>query len=194
MIGFGGSKFFIFSMLFDKVLTIFIRYGKFIILTCISLVISSYIYFTITHGTELIKVHNLINRPELVFKYFWSYLKYYYHNRSKLPLSETLKVAGYLVGPYFFLKLILIILNFSKFWIAIKMRNKFPTFSNFLLRRTVLSPQMKDKIIDFSKKTPTSTTIKNVTNLDSQRINSQNSIPKDIKQQTGVIKKRNLRK
>jgi hypothetical protein len=121
-------------------------------------------------------------------------LKYYYHNRSKLPLSETLKVAGYLVGPYFFLKLILIILNFSKFWIAIKMRNKFPTFSNFLLRRTVLSPQMKDKIIDFSKKTPTSTTIKNVTNLDSQRINSQNSIPKDIKQQTGVIKKRNLRK
>lgn len=195
MMGFGGSKFFIISMLFDKVLTILIRYGKFIILTCISLIISSYLYFWITHGAELIKIHNLINRPEIVFKYFWSYLKYYYYNRSRLPLSETLKLAGYLVGPYIFLKILLSLLNFLQFWTAIKIRNKFPTISNFLLRKTNLTTQMKDKIINFSKKTPTSTTIKNAASIEQKQITpKENNKSAQITKQTQSIIKKNLRK
>ena len=191
MIGFGGSKFFIISMLFDKVLMILLRYGKFIILACISFILSSYIYFSITHGANLIKTHNLINRPEIVFRYFWGYLKHYYYHRSKLPLSETLKILLYLCGPYLSLKFLLVILNFSKFWIAIKIRNKFPTLSNFLLRRTVLSTQMKDKIIDLSKsKTQISKTIEHHT----KNISSKVAIPKDIRRQTEIIKAKNLRK
>ena len=193
MIGFGGSKFFIFSMLFDKVLMIFLRYGKFILFACISIFLSSYLYFGMNYGTHLIKIHNLINRPEVVFKYFWSYLKYYYHNRSELPISETAKLIGYIVAPYIFLKLILLISNFSKFWIAMSLKNKYPIISNFLLRRTILSSGMKDKIINVSKKSPTSTTIKNAVSISKPRTIIQSEV-KNSHENIEVNERRNLRK
>ncbi len=191
MMGFGGSKFFIFSMLFDKVLMVFLRYGKFILLACISIFLSSYLYFGMNYGTHLIKIHNLINRPEVVFKYFWGYLKYYYYNRSNLPISETGKLIGYIVAPYLFLKFILLILNFSKFWIAISLRNKYPIISNFLLRRTALSEGMKEKIISTAKKSPTSTTIKNATSIVKPQIQEERVSSNEV---AVVNERKNLRK
>jgi hypothetical protein len=179
MIGF-GSKFFVISMLFDKVLLIFIRYGKFLIITFLSLIISSYLYISITYGINTIKIHNLMNRPEIVLKNFWEYLKYYYRNRSNLPLSETFKLISYLFGPYIFLKTFLIFLNFSKFWIAIKIRNTFPTIANFLLRKTTLSTQMKDQIINLAKKP----------NSDEK---NNNPIKNTAEKEENTNKKRNLR-
>lgn len=152
---FGGSKFLVVSMIFDKVLMVVLRYGKFMLFAAISILISSYIYFYIQYGWQMIKAHNLINRPEIVFKYFWGYLKYYYYNRSKLPISKTFEVACYLAAPYAIFKSLSLAFNFLKFYLATKWETKFPTVSAFLLQKISLSSGIKNKVNKILCKKPT---------------------------------------
>lgn len=135
---FGGSKFFLFSMIIDKAMMIVLKYGG-LILTCfLSFVISSYLYFGYEFHFKSLVEHNLISRPEIVVKYFWNFLKDYYHNREKLPLFVTFKIITLLVLPFISLKLIKIGLQFLLFYLAVKVKDKLPTISKFILRKTHL--------------------------------------------------------
>ena len=143
--GFGGN-FFIISMLFDKVMMIISRFGGLILTLLISFVLSSYLYFIIEFNFKSLVSYKLISMPEPVIKYFIQYLKNYYHNRAKLPLSETFKIFILLVAPYTTIKLFKIILNFLLFVLSMKVQHKIPTISSYILRKVNVNPYLMNQI------------------------------------------------
>jgi hypothetical protein len=138
MLGF-GSNFFMISMLVDKAMMIISRYGGLILSLFISFILSSYLYFIVDFGWHSLIEYNLLNRPEIVVKYFWSFLKNYYYQRANLPILVTGKIIFILVVPYLFVKLVKISLHFLIFYIAMKIQHKLPTISQFVLRRTAFA-------------------------------------------------------
>ncbi len=143
--GFGGN-FFIISMLFDKVMMIISRFGGLILTLLISFILSSYLYFIIEFNFKSLVSYKLISMPEPVIKYFIQYLKNYYHNRAKLPLSETFKILIILVAPYATIKLFKIIFGFLLFALAMKLQNKIPTISSYILRKVNVNSYLASQI------------------------------------------------
>ena len=120
------------------------RYGGLIIMLLVSFVASSYLHFVITFNFRSLIEYNLFNRPELVIKYFWGYLREYYNNRAGLPISATLKVILLLSLPFLSLKLIKAGFQFSIFYFAMKIQYRLPTISKFILRKTIFSSNTMD--------------------------------------------------
>lgn len=147
-----GSNFIFLSIILDKIFMIIFRYGGLLLTLFISFVISSYLYFIIEFNFHSLVRYNLFNRPEIVVKYFWTYIQYYYENRAQLPISVTLKLILILLIPLLVVKLIKILIQFLLFYIAIKWQKKIPTISGFILRRTLLANSIF-RTYDENKKT-----------------------------------------